>query len=147
MFFCCYYTTQPCTLFGFVVFLVETVLAGCSKNPVTGKKEFAPYSTADESVLGNQHYRPLQQAQGGRFGMDPCLAAYVRQVGRRVAAVSHRKMLPYEFVVLNNSTPNAWALPGGKIGVNRGLLPEMGNEAGRAAVLSHEVSHAAAWTG
>ena len=120
------------------------VLAGCSKNPVTGKKEFAPYSTRDEINLGNRHYRPLQQAQGGRFGTDPRLAAYVRQVGRRVAKVSDRTKLPYEFVVLNNTVPNAWALPGGKIGINRGLLLELENEAELAAVLSHEVVHSAA---
>ena len=124
--------------------LIAAVLAGCSKNPVTGKKEFAPYSTSDEINLGNRHYRPLQQAQGGRFGTDPRLAAYVRQVGRRVAKVSDRTKLPYEFVVLNNTVPNAWALPGGKIGINRGLLLELENEAELAAVLSHEVVHSAA---
>jgi predicted Zn-dependent protease len=52
--------------------------------------------------------------------------------------------LPYEFVVLNSSVPNAWALPGGKIAVNRGLLTELGSEAELAAVLGHEVVHAAA---
>ena len=120
------------------------VLAGCSKNPVTGEREFAPYSTQDEIDLGKQHYRPLLQAQGGRFLTDPKLATYVRQVGRRVARVSDRTKLPYEFVVINSSVPNAWALPGGKIGINRGLLLEMENEAELAAVLSHEVVHAAA---
>ena len=124
--------------------LAAAVLAGCSKNPVTGEKEFAPYSTRDEIDLGKQHYGPLQQAQGGRFKTDPKLGAYVREVGRRVARKSDRTKLPYEFVVINNSVPNAWALPGGKIGINRGLLMEMENEAELAAVLSHEVVHAAA---
>jgi len=126
------------------ILLAASVLAGCSKNPVTGKKEFAPYSTRDEINLGKQHYGPLQQAQGGRFKTDPKLAAYVRRVGQRVARKSDRTKLPYEFVVINNSVPNAWALPGGKIAVNRGLLLEMENEAELAAVLSHEVVHAAA---
>jgi predicted Zn-dependent protease len=52
--------------------------------------------------------------------------------------------LPYEFVVLNSSVPNAWALPGGKIAVNRGLLTELGSEAELAAVVGHEIVHAAA---
>ncbi len=124
--------------------LLAVAVTGCSKNPVTGKKEFAPYSTRDEINLGKQHYRPLQQAQGGRFETDPKLAAYVRRVGQRVARKSDRTKLPYEFVVINNSVPNAWALPGGKIAINRGLLLEMDNEAELAAVLSHEVVHAAA---
>ena len=69
--------------------------------------------------------------------------AYVNEVGQKLAAVADRK-LPYEFVVLNNSVPNAWALPGGKIAVNRGLLTELKNEAELAAVLGHEIVHAAA---
>jgi predicted Zn-dependent protease len=58
--------------------------------------------------------------------------------------VSDRPQLPYEFTVLNNDIPNAWALPGGKIAVNRGLLTELDNEAELAAVLGHEIVHAAA---
>ena len=42
-------------------------------------------------------------------------------------------------VILNSSVPNAWALPGGKIAVNRGLLLELGSEAELAAVLGHEI--------
>jgi predicted Zn-dependent protease len=67
----------------------------------------------------------------------------VAGVGQKLAAVSDRA-LPYEFVVLNNSVPNAWALPGGKIAVNRGLLTELQSEAELAAVLGHEIVHAAA---
>jgi len=81
--------------------------------------------------------------QGGDYEIDPALTAYVGAVGRRLAKVADRQ-LPYEFVVLNNSTPNAWALPGGKIAVNRGLLTELNNEAELAAVLGHEIIHAAA---
>ena len=81
--------------------------------------------------------------QGGAYVVDPELNRYVREVGARLARASDRA-LPYEFVVLNNSTPNAWALPGGKIAVNRGLLVELDNEAELAAVLGHEIVHAAA---
>ena len=51
----------------------------------------------------------------------PELTTYVNQVGQKLASVAHRK-LPYDFVVLNNSVPTAWALPGGKIAVNRVCL-------------------------
>jgi predicted Zn-dependent protease len=50
--------------------------------------------------------------------------------------------LQFEFYVLNDSTPNAWALPGGKIAINRGLLTELQSEAELAAVLGHEIVHA-----
>ena len=67
----------------------------------------------------------------------------MQRIGNTLAKVSDRN-LPYEFVVIDDSTPNAWALPGGKIGINRGLLVRLNSEAELAAVLSHEIVHAAA---
>jgi predicted Zn-dependent protease len=96
-----------------------------------------------ELSIGQQQYAPMRQAEGGDYTIDPALTAYVQRVGNRLAAVSDRK-LPYEFVVLNNTIPNAWSLPGGKIAVNRGLLTELKSESELAAVLGHEIVHAAA---
>jgi len=117
--------------------------AACTVNPVTGKSDFMVVSEAQELEIGAQNYAPMQQSQGGAYDVDPELMAYVQQVGNKLAAVSDRP-LPYEFVVLNNSVPNAWALPGGKIAINRGLLTELNSEAELAAVLGHEIVHAAA---
>jgi predicted Zn-dependent protease len=118
-------------------------MTGCAVNPVTGKPDFMMVSEAQELAIGAQNYAPMQQAEGGAYDIDPKLTAYVREVGNKLAAVSDRP-LPYEFVVLNNSVPNAWALPGGKIAINRGLLTELNSEAELAAVLGHEIVHAAA---
>lgn len=117
---------------------------GCRKNPVTGKKELTLVSESSEVRLGTQHYLSMQQAQGGDLVTNPKVVDYIRDVGNKLAAVSDRPNLPYEFTVLNNSIPNAWALPGGKIAVNRGLLVELESEAELAAVLAHEIVHAAA---
>lgn len=119
-------------------------LAACGVNPVTGEKELTLMSASQEVATGEQQYKPYQQQQGGRYVVDPELNLYVNQVGQKLAAVSDRKDLPYEFVVLNNGVPNAWALPGGKIAINRGLLVLLDDEAQLAAVLGHEVVHAAA---
>lgn len=119
------------------------LLGGCVINPVTGDRELALVSPEQEVAIGEQQYAPSQQMQGGDYKLDPALTSYVAGVGRKLAAVSDRA-LPYEFVVLNNSVPNAWALPGGKIAVNRGLLVELQSEAELAAVLGHEIVHAAA---
>jgi predicted Zn-dependent protease len=141
---------NPSTIKGGVMrkapmFLLLSYLAvtGCSINPVTGQREFVMMSTAQEIEMGKQNYLPMQQSQGGVYDVDPELNAYVQRVGQSVAAQSGVN-LPYDFVVLNNSVPNAWALPGGKIAINRGLLTEIESEAELAAVLGHEAVHAAA---
>ncbi|MDP2286380.1 MAG: peptidase M48, partial [Pseudohongiella sp.] len=98
--------------------VVAILLLTCSVNPVTGDRELAFISEREEISIGSQQYVPSQQSQGGQLKVDPELTAYVNEVGQRLAAFSPRQ-LPYEFVVLNNSVPNAWALPGGKIAINR----------------------------
>jgi predicted Zn-dependent protease len=50
----------------------------------------------------------------------------------------------WEFVVFENNEPNAFALPGGKVGVNTGIIPVALTDAGLATVMSHEIGHVAA---
>jgi predicted Zn-dependent protease len=135
----------PCkaTPRAFVAVVLSVALSGCITNPVTGKREIGWVSDESAIRIGTEQYGPSQQMQGGVYEVDPALTPYVARVGKRVAAQTQVN-LPYEFVVLNNSVPNAWALPGGKIAVNRGLLIELNNEAELAAVLGHEATHAAA---
>jgi len=134
--------TAVCRASGVLLALV-LLLAGCATNPVTGQSELALISERSELQIGEKQYQPNRQMQGGDYRVDPELVGYVSSVGEKLAAVSDRK-LPYEFVVVNDGSPNAWALPGGKIAINRGLLLELENEAELAAVLGHEIVHAAA---
>ncbi len=119
-------------------------LCGCAVNPVTGKQQLNFMSKAEQIALGEKNYGPYQQQQGGQYNLDPALNRYVKSVGMKLAAVSDQPDLPYDFVILNDDTPNAWALPGGKIAINRGLLVLLDDEAQLAAVLGHEIVHAAA---
>lgn len=128
----------------FVTLSAALVLAGCSVNPVTGEKQLSLIPESQELSMGAEQYKPTQQTQGGQFYLDPELNLYVQEVGMKLAKVSDRPDLPYEFVVLNSSVPNAWALPGGKIAINRGLLTEFEDEAQLASVIGHEIVHAAA---
>lgn len=130
------------TLLGFPILI--SGLIGCAVNPVTGKNQLSFVSAEQEVAIGAKNYEPSQQSQGGRYAVDTELTVYVNQVGRKLAAVSDRPQLPYEFVVLNNDVPNAWALPGGKMAINRGLLVHLKDESQLAAVLGHEIVHAAA---
>lgn len=127
--------------------LIALVATACGTNPVTGKREIQFVSETQEIKLGEQSYAPARQAEGGDMEVMPELTAYINEVGQKLAAISvqeSKRNLPYEFKVLNSSVPNAWAMPGGKIAVNRGLLTELKNEAELAAVLGHEIVHAAA---
>ncbi|RFF26655.1 MULTISPECIES: M48 family metalloprotease [unclassified Wenzhouxiangella] len=125
------------------ILAVLLLLAGCATNPVTGESQFSLYGEEWEHQVGAQQYAPMRQAQGGDLVIDESAVDYVQSVGRRIAQYSDRE-LPYEFQVINSSVPNAWALPGGKLAINRGLLTELGSEAELAAVLGHEIVHAAA---
>jgi predicted Zn-dependent protease len=128
----------------YFVFSLLFYAAACSTNPVTGKSELHVVSEQQEVGIGEANYLFLQQAEGGEYVADKSITTYVRHVGNKLADVSDRPHLPYAFVVVNNSEPNAWSLPGGKIAINRGLLAELHNEAELAAVLSHEIVHSAA---
>ena len=130
---------------GIGLLLIAAIAAGgCATNPVTKKTQLTLMSEQQEIRLGSQQYLQNQQSAGGRFILDPQLVAYVNEVGQKLVRVSDRPNLPFEFVVINDSVPNAWALPGGKLAVNRALLTELKSEAELDAVLSHEIVHAAA---
>ncbi|HEY7584966.1 MAG TPA: M48 family metalloprotease [Candidatus Deferrimicrobiaceae bacterium] len=117
----------------------------CAVNPVTGRSELAlvSFSEEEEAALGAKAYVPAVQQQGG-FYRDKPLEDYVQGVGTRIARVSHRPNLGYRYRVLNSSVPNAFALPGGYIVINRGLLVNLKSEAELAAVLGHETGHVTA---
>ena len=65
-------------------------------------------------------------------------------MGQRIAAATGRNDYQWEFKVLEDAQVNAFCLPGGKVAVYTGILPITRDDAGLAAVLGHEVSHAIA---
>ncbi len=129
----------------FTLFLLFNLLAiqSCGVNPATGRKELQLVSDRKEISMGEQNYPYGQQNSGGLFIHDAELSHYVESVGQKLTKFSNRPNLPYEFKIVNHSVPNAWAMPGGKIVINRGLLVHLESEAELAAVLGHEITHAA----
>ncbi len=122
--------------------LLSSVLAGCSVNPATGKREFIMISREQEIALGVQASPEMEKQFGGPIDNQP-LQDYVQSVGQKVSSVSDREM-PYEFTAVASKVPNAFALPGGKIFITAGLLSKMSNERQLAAVLAHETAHVCA---
>lgn len=117
-------------------------LAACATNPVSGRREMALMSEAQEIAIGRDMH-PKVLAQYGQYD-DPALQAYVQGVGDKLAAHSHRSNLIYRFTVVDTTDINAFALPGGYIYITRGLLAYMGSEAEMAGVLGHEIGHVTA---
>ncbi len=128
-----------------LLLLICVCLSGCAVNPVTGRNELAVMniSEQEEVSLGKSSYQQALQQMGGIY-TDRDLNQYIDDVGQRLARHSHRPNLKYEFKVVNDSTPNAFALPGGFIAITRGLLINIDNEAQLAAVLGHEIGHVTA---
>jgi predicted Zn-dependent protease len=104
------------------VILLGCCLSACAVNPATGKSDFVLLSERDEIKLGRESHAPIVKQFGGEYP-DPALQAYVRRVGARLAAHSHRDDLIYRFTVLDSSEVNAFALPGGYIYITRGCSP------------------------
>ena len=116
--------------------------AGCSLNPVTGKKELTLISADQEIAMGQQAGPQFEEEFGGTVD-NTQLQNYVQNVGAKLASVSDREM-PYEFALVASDVPNAFALPGGKIYISAGLFRHMNSERELAAVLGHEVVHVVA---
>jgi predicted Zn-dependent protease len=118
------------------------LLPSCAINPVTGERELALVSEGQEVEIGRQAAEQARTSIG--LVDDDELQRYVSEVGNRIAASSERPGLPWEFQVVDDPAPNAFALPGGYIFVTRGLMTLLNSEAELAAVLGHEIGHVTA---
>ncbi|ADH85615.1 M48 family metalloprotease [Desulfurivibrio alkaliphilus] len=119
---------------------VGFTLGGCAVNPVTGRRELMLLSEAQEVAVDQEH-APHQLSADFGVSQDNKLNAYVAALGHDLAEHSHRPGMPYSFQVVNANYINAYAFPGGTIGVTRGIMLEMGDEAALAALLGHEIGH------
>jgi predicted Zn-dependent protease len=115
------------------------MLAACSTNPVTGRREISLVSEGQEIQMGQEAAQQVEQTLG--LVNDAELQAYVRRIGAELARTSERPQLPWRFGVIDDPVPNAFALPGGPVYITRGLLNLMNSEAELASVLGHEIGH------
>ncbi|MEM9548473.1 MAG: M48 family metalloprotease [Bacteroidota bacterium] len=119
--------------------LLFFVVSSCSRNPVTGKKEFMLMSESQEINMGKS-YDPQVTAMYGVY-QDEKLQAFINKKGKEMAAISHRPHLPYEFKIVDSPVVNAFAVPGGFVYFTRGIMAHFNNEAEFAGVLGHEIGH------
>lgn len=125
----------------------------CATNPFTGNKTLA--------LVPNSEIFPTAFAQYDEFLNENKVirgtkdADMVKRVGQKIAVAAERwldangyqgylKDYKWEYNLVDDKTVNAWCMPGGKIVVYTGILPVSQDEAGLAAIMGHEVSHALA---
>lgn len=118
------------------------LLAGCQAAPVTGRQQLIVLPESQDAQLGLDAYQQILSES--KISSDPVLNRRIQEVGRRIAAASPHPEWDWQFTLIENDEPNAFALPGGKVGVNTGLFQVAKNDDQLAAVIGHEVAHAIA---
>ncbi|UCV08231.1 M48 family metalloprotease [Dechloromonas denitrificans] len=115
-------------------------LSGCASSPVGGGAILVGMSEDEEKNV-DRKVAPQQFSQDLGPVQDASLNGYLGSVGQRLDANTHRPQMPYSYRVLNANYVNAYTFPGGAVGVTRGILVDLDNEAELAALLGHELGH------
>ena len=129
------------------------LIAACSKAPISGRKQVLLVS---EGEMIQQSYAQYRQVMAQSKVLNNKDAQMVKKVGNNIANAVQRYFsthpgqlnsniqYQWEFNLIQDNTPNAWCMPGGKVAVYTGILPYTQNEQGLAVVMSHEIAHAIA---
>lgn len=129
------------------------LLTACGSVPITGRKQLTLVSDQEVLSLSNQSFTDYMKT--AKVSSNTAKTQQVQRVGNKIAkavesylrnngmesAVSQMK---WQFVLVSDQTPNAFALPGGKVVVNEGILPYTQTDDGLAVVIGHEIAHAVA---
>ena len=118
------------------------LMVSCYTNPETGRRGLMLIPSSQEAELGFSAFQEIKSSTPRTT--DQAQQDLVEKVGRRISSVVSLPNAQWEYVCFKSDEPNAFCLPGGKIGVYSAILPITKNEAGLAAVMGHEVAHATA---
>ena len=119
--------------------VVAQPLVHAQELPDFGSPADSVLTKSREKLLGRSVIRELRAA--GAIIDDPQLNEYIRLLGSQLARQVNNGEYDFEFFMIDDSRINAFAMPGGVIGVNTGLLLATDNESELAGVLAHEISH------
>jgi predicted Zn-dependent protease len=135
---------QPCHLrrwmrpaVALVLALVTGLAPATSELPSLG--ENSAFNIARETRLGASVYDRLLAV--GLVETDPILDRYINDLGHRLLAGLDMRLREYRFFIMRDDSVNAFALPGGFIGINRGLIAEAQTQHQLASVMAHEIAH------
>lgn len=129
------------------------LIAGCSTVPLTGRKQVNLVSDAQLIPQSAANYNEV--VKQGPLSTNRQQSEMVQRAGRRISAAVEQYFqergqsqvlegFVWEFNLIDEDTPNAWCMPGGKVAFYTGILPFTQDEAGIAVVMGHEIAHAVA---
>jgi len=124
-----------------VVFLLLTLCAGsiAASSDLPSLGENSALNIERETRLGHSVYERLLNA--GVIETNPLLDRYINDLGYRLLAGIENRAREYTFFIVRDDAVNAFALPGGFIGVNRGLIGYAETQHQLASVMAHEIAH------
>ena len=125
------------------ILLCLFIFNGCALNPATGQHEFMMVSEGQEFEIGKKLDKQVREEMGVYLEL-PQLRSLVKETGETLGRKSDRPGLVYRVEVIDSPDFNAFAVPGGFVYVNRGLLEKMNSLDELAFVMGHEIAHVAA---
>ena len=123
------------TLWVTLIVVTSTGIFGCTETI----NDLNIFTDEEEVQLGLQFSHQIEREV--KLYSDPIVTAYINQLGQHLVNHSQRKDIRYYFKVVNTDAVNAFALPGGYLYVNIGLIRAAENEAELAGVIGHEIGH------
>jgi predicted Zn-dependent protease len=138
----------------FVILLVTVVFAdSCSTVPLTGRRQLSLIPESEMISMGLTSYSDFLKEN--KVSTDRSNSTLVKDVGQNLSTAVVKYFadnnmsasldgFQWEFNLIEDATPNAWCMPGGKVVIYTGLLPLTQDANGLAVVVSHEIAHAVA---
>ena len=131
---------KNCRIRQLTLFVTLFVVTGSGLFGCAGRiSDINIFSDAQEVQLGKQFSREIEKEM--KIYSDPIVTAYIDRLGQRLANHSQRQNITYHFKVVNTEVVNAFAVPGGYLYVNIGLIRAAENESELAGVIGHEIGH------
>jgi predicted Zn-dependent protease len=133
--------------------LLAFIIAACSTVPITGRRQLSLVSKGEMQSMSYQQYGEFLKSN--KLSTNKTATDMVKRVGTRIqkavetyfasqGMTSQLDGYKWEYNLVEDTTVNAWCMPGGKVVVYTGLLPVTKTETGLAVVLGHEIAHAVA---
>lgn len=126
-------------IFCLAITTIPAQIARADTPPDLGRSSAIVFSEIQEQQLGQAFMREIRRTR--QIIADPLVNDYVQSVGNRLLAQSVAKKKTFTFFIMRDNTINAFAGPGGYIGINSGLIGATKNESELAAVMAHEIAH------